>query len=125
MPLLTERYDTDRLQAVISERPEENVMHFDDFGFQADLNPVTVRRKDSVCLVLQESGDTFYILMNACMLIPFSRCPEKKNVDILLLEEGEFTNEGWIAGRRLNGDEAARLISEEPVLWRIKLLMYE
>lgn len=125
IPLLTERYGTDSLQAVIGERPKENVMYFNDFGFQVDLKPVTVQRKDSVCLIMQESSDTFYIIMNACMLFPISCHPEKRNVDILLLEEGEFTEEGWMAFRRLNGDESARLTSEKPVLWKMKLLMYE
>ncbi len=125
MPLLTSRYGTDGLQAVCSERKEEDTMLFGTFGFRVLTDTPMIRRKDSVCLIVRESEDTFYILANACMVAFFSQDHEKPYAEIFSYEEGEFRDGVWKAGRRLNGDEAASLKFEKPQLRKIRLHAFE
>lgn len=75
MPLLVSRYGTDGLQAVCSERKEEDTMLFGTFGFRILMDTPMITRRDGV----------------------------------------------WKAGRRLNGDEAASLKFEKPLLRKIRL----
>lgn len=143
MGLLTSRYGTADLQAVISEKvgmepidltrgaeglsmgkSGNDTMLFEDFGFKAVMNLPMVQRKDGVCLVVREYEDTFYMLVNGCMVNLFSADPEKPNCDIISLEEGEFENGRWKAKRRLNGDEAASLLFNRYTLLKLKLFAY-
>ena len=125
MPLLTAKYGTKGLQAVISERPDQNMMVFDRFGFKALMNMPMIERQDGVCLALQQEENEFYLIANGCLIAMFSTDPQKPNVDILSLEEGEFRNGKWYMRRRLNGDEAASLRFEKPTLLKVKLFSYE
>lgn len=124
MPLLTERYGTEDLQAVLSERTEESVMDFGNWRVLTVMNSPMLKRKDGVCLALKISEDEFYLLANGCGIKFLSGDPEKPNVDYLLLEEGDFRNGIWHAQRRINGDETASLIYESPVLLHVKLFAY-
>ena len=142
MPLLTDKYGSDELQAVCSETMDMTLaepnggfadmgnmagetMMFDDFGFQVIMNIPLVKRKDGVCLILRESRDTYYILANGCMITAFSANPEKTFYDIISLEEGEFVDGRWKAGRRLNGDEASRLCFNNYELLKLKVFQYQ
>ena len=125
MSLLTEKYGTYDLQAVIIERKEDDTMMFGSYGFKIMMELPMIRRKDGVCLVLKESEDQFYIIANGCAVIPFSANPVKPNVDILSLEEGKFENEKWKMTRRLNGDEVALMSYNKPTLLKIKLFAYK
>lgn len=53
MPLLTSKYGTKDLQAVISERPEQDTMIFDCYGFKVITDTPMITRKDGVCLILR------------------------------------------------------------------------
>lgn len=145
MPLLTEAYGTNDLQAVISEKmdmtpsdpskgfagmmansdPENDTMMFGDFGFKVMMNMPLVTRKDGVCLILKAEEDTYYILANGCMITPFSANQEKPNYDIIALEEGKFVDGQWKAGRRLNGDEASRFCYNDYTLVKLKVFAYK
>lgn len=125
IPLLTSKYGTKDLQAVISERPEQDTMVFRQFGFKAMMNMPMITRKDGVCLALQVSENEFYLIANGCMVAPFSANPEKPNVDVLSLEEGEIREGKWYMRRRLNGDEVASMRYDKPVLLKIKLFAYQ
>lgn len=124
MPLLTDAYGTNRLQAVISEQPGKDMMLFEKFGFKALMNLPIIERKDGVCLALQTEPDTFYVIANACLVAPFSTDRSKPNVDILALEEGKFVDGQWQVTCRLNGDEAANMSYHKPTLLKIKLFAY-
>lgn len=124
MPLLTEKYGTSDLQAVSCERKEEDKMLFGTFGFQIALDTPMIVRKDSVCMILKESEDTFYILIHAAAFGYFSTDSDRPNVDVLALEEGHFENGIWIPGRRLNGDEVVNTMYQEPTLLKLKLFAY-
>lgn len=125
MPLLTSKYGTEDLQAVISERPKQDAMIFGQYGFKVMMDTPMIRRKDGVCLALKTSEDEFYLIANGCMIVAFSTNPEKPNVDILSLEEGEIREGKWHMRRRLNGDEAASMRYDKPVLLKIKLFAYQ
>lgn len=125
MNMFTEKYGTNDLQAVIGELPEQSRMSFDEFGFQVMMDmPPLIERKDGVCLALQWNTDEFYLIASGCMVSMYSTNPKKPNVDIALLEEGEFIDGVWHMYRRLNGDEAASMRYDKPVLLKIKLIAY-
>ncbi len=125
MPLLASRYGTGDLQAVSSERKEEDKMIFGTFGFQAALDTPMIARKDGVCMIVKESEDTFYVLIHAAALGWFSTDPERPNVDVLVMEDGYFENGTWITSRRLNGDEVVTTLYHEPTLLKIRLFAYQ
>lgn len=124
MPLLVSKYGTNDLQAVIAERPETDTMVFGRYGFKAIMNSPMSSRNDGVCLALKENENTFYVLVNGAMLVPFSADPENPNLDILCMEDGCFVDGTWKADRRLNGDQAAIMNYEKPTLLKIKLYAY-
>ena len=124
LPLLAEKYGTGSLQAVSSERKDEDTMMFGKFGFKAMMQPPMVQRTDGVCLALQVAEDEFYVIANGCMLVPFSMDTQNPHLDILSLEEGDFENGEWHAQRRLNGDEVAAQRYNKPSLLKIKLFAY-
>ena len=113
------------LAGMMKSNPENDTMMFGTFGFKVIMNMPMIPRKDGVCLVVRESEDTYYILGNACMIAPFSADPAKPNYDIISLEEGCFENGEWKAGRRLNGDESARLTFDEYGILKLKVFTYE
>lgn len=138
MPMLAEAYGSDRLQAVSAETdpaipdPSGNpflakqpAMDFGAFtvtvGFQSQINP----RGDGVCLCLAVSDHECWIVGNACDIRLNSGNKEQPNLDLLLLEEGRFENSRWIPGRRLNGDESARLSMDKPSVWHLKFFTYQ
>lgn len=138
MPMLAQAYGTDRLQAVSAETdppipdPSGNpllahhpVMDFGAFQitatFQNQFNP----RGDGVCLCLAISENECWLVGNACGLSLSSGDSDRPNLDLLLLEEGSFEKGQWIPGRRLNGDESARLSMTAPSVWHAKFFTYE
>ncbi len=123
-PLLAEVYGTEKLQAAISERPEENCLRFPRFTFRVLMDTPVIPRKDGVCLAMQLAEDEFYLLVNACMLQFLSGDSGKPHVDILSLEEGELSDGQWKMYRRLNGDESFALDFKKPTLLRVKLFAY-
>ena len=99
-------------------------MHFDQYGFRIITNHPFITRKDGVCLALRETDDTFYLIANACMIVPFSENLNMPNTDILDLEEGYFENGQWKVACRLNGDEVATFRLDKPTLLKIRLFHY-
>lgn len=121
-PLLGERLGTDKLQAVICERPEENRMTFGLLGFDITFGGGT----PGACMVVQTGKMEFFLLAMHCMVTPVSLDSDKPHTDILCLEDGEFDSEHvWQPLRRLNGDEATRIRCEKPILLHLRLLQYQ
>ena len=124
MPLVAPLYGTDQLQAVCAERKEP--ASFLDFGklrvyvqFQNPLDPEAV---NGVALGVQNADGEVWILAYRCILAFLAG--DAKNLDILEFEEGFFDGGVWKRGRRLNGDEAASLMFDKPVLLRVKVYTY-
>lgn len=120
---LTAKYGTDDLQAVISERPEQDTVEMGQFGFKFIMkNPFTGESSGAAgALVLKDDG-YYYLLMDNCGVIPFSADPQKPHFDFLDVEEGCFENGKWVTHLRRNGDEVAFIAVTEPTLIRMRLL---
>lgn len=125
MPLLAEKYGTSDLQAVTSERREDDTMLFGTYGFKMSVDNPMLKSKVGVCLILKKTADEFYIIASGCSVIQFSADETKPHVDILSLEEGKFEDGSWKMIRRLNGDEAMVMTYEKPTLLKIKLFAYK
>ena len=125
MPLLAERIGTSKLQAVCSERKEDCVLDFGDFRVMAAFDHPMLAKKDGVCLGIQTAPDECILLVNRCGLMFASGREGQPNLDILSLEEGEMQTGHWKTIRRLNGDEAAFMKYDAPVLLRLKVFIYD
>jgi len=137
LPLISEAYGTDRLQALSAEtdpalpHPSGNPMlsvppHMDFGLFQVEVSfkGPTNPRSDGACLCLQVDENECYLLGNACGLNFVSLEADKPNLDYLLVEEGSFDNGVWKPGRRLNGDETARLFMDHPTILHVRFFRY-
>ena len=125
MPLLADRYGTSALQALCAE--QRNDTQCMDFGklrvsavFHSEFPPL---KGNGVALCVQISPEEYYLLGYQCDLS--LRAGDAKHLDILLMEEGQFTNGKWRRGRRLNGDEVAIMTVEMPKLFRLKIHTYD
>lgn len=123
MDVLTDKYGTEDLQAVSMEIPEKNEMLFGKFGFRISKEASGCGR-DGVCLICRESENTFYMIIKGCSFSVFSNNPEMPFAEILLLEEGGFSNNVWVGGRRINGDEISVLSYTKPTLLKIQLHLF-
>lgn len=124
MPLLTEKYGTSDLQAASSEIGAGASFAMGTYRIDAIFDSPFMGRKDGACLVLKESEDTFYLVVQAASLQFFSDDSAQPSLDILALEEGHFWDGKWIRGRRFNGDEAVLTAYEKPTLLKVKLFAY-
>lgn len=119
-------YGTDNLQAVIAENCKDGTgeMLFEDYRFRVQMAVSGQGEQKGVCLILKAEEDTFYMFANACQIEICSNDKAREHCDILSYEEGAFSEGTWVAGRRLNGDEAAAITFEEYRLVKIKLFLY-
>ena len=123
-PYLCERYGSEKLQAAISEKPEENTLDFGLFQFRVVFDSPFIRRKNGACLMLQTGEDEFYAIVCGCSLDVASEDAGRPNVDYLCVEEGHFADGAWAPGRRLNGDEITMMLFEEPTMLKIQVFAY-
>lgn len=125
IPIVAPKYGTGELQALSAERKEDQpVLDFGKLRVEALFrHPYLPLKGNGVVLGVQMSEEEYYLLgyQSAISL----RAGDAKNLDILELEEGCFTEGKWIRGRRLNGDEAASLTVEKPCLYRLKIHTYD
>lgn len=125
LPILTTCYGTKRLQAACGEQKQQmNCMMFEKFGVAAAFESPMQTRNNGYCLVVQAAENECYILADACSLNFISGSEKEPNIDLLLLEEGEFTDGIWKRRRRLNGDEAAFMAMDRPTLLHAKFFVY-
>lgn len=67
MPMLTEFYGTDRLQAVIHERSSEGTMRFGDIEISALFGAPGMHVKQGACLALDAGNPDFFLLGYGCI----------------------------------------------------------
>lgn len=137
MPMLADAYGTDRLQAVSAEtdpavpdpggNPLLAVHPSMDFGafrvtasFGGPMNP----RNDGALLCLKVSDGECWLVGNACGVSLSSGKESEPNLDLLLAEEQVFADGEWRTGRRLNGDETARISFDRPTALRVQFFTY-
>lgn len=80
-------------------------------------------------IIISISPDEFFVLGEGIILTFESLHPKEVNAGILYIEEGNFVNDKWISGRRLNGDEShqgrhLRIPYNECQIQRLKLYRY-
>lgn len=125
LPIIGEHLGSENLKSSSGESSTASVLTFSNFSittmYQSQMQP----RTDGYCLAVKVSENECYILGNAVSLTFASNNSEKRNLDILMLKEGEFKNGIFIPGRRLNGDEAAHIALDEPRILYLKYFLYD
>jgi len=119
MSALVEKYGTNELQASSAEIADIALFEMGPYQIYADF-----QRKDGACLVLRQSTNCFFLVVQSVALSFRSADSARPGLDILSLEEGEFVNGFWHSGRRLNGDEAVLNTYDEPAILRVRLFIY-
>lgn len=125
MPLITERIGTTALQAVSSERPNENILKFGKFIVKAITDHPMQKGKPGVCMGIKLSENECLLLAKGCVIRLMSNDDDCPNIDILDLEEGYIENGRWNMTRRLNGDEATLMNFDDITLLRLKVHTYK
>ena len=133
LPLLADAYGSPRLQALSAETdpaipgPDHSpytaklpAMDFDSFRVSVSFP----ESGNGACLCLQVSPDECYIAGKACGITLDSLDRGTPHLDLVLAEEGSFAAGQWIPGRRLNGDETARIHLDGPSLLHLKFFVY-
>lgn len=124
MPLLTDAYGTERLQAVCAENGASGVLAFPDFYVDAAFETPVFKSPTGVCMGLQTGNDSCILFLNGCCLGFRSSSNTNPNLDLISVEEGKIENGKWETIRRLNGDETAYLCFDKPTLLKIKVFIY-
>jgi len=124
LPLLTSKYGTKDLQAVIQEQKNDSCMVFGKYGIKAVFDLPFFPVKEGVCLALKCSDNEFLILASGCLLSPYSLDENRPFLDILSLEEGSLNHGNWVMRRKWNGDEQQMLMIGEPLILKMKLSAY-
>lgn len=85
------------------------LLNFENYDFQISYAPKQSCKPIASGMIYEVNENSFYIIgmMSKIKILP--KPGEKKKIDILKLEEGEFKDGEWKAGRLLNGDEKISL----------------
>jgi len=92
----------------VTLRHERKAPQVEDLG---KIVPVTDPAKTTTVaaqgyvLVIAEQPDQFIIAGKDVQITFAANGPAPTVVELAKVEEGSFTKDGWVAGRRLNGDE--------------------
>lgn len=121
MPLLTSKYGTKDLQAIMKEKKEDSMMVFGKYGIKAIFDIPFIKSKEGACLAIKISENEFMVLASGCVLAPVSLDENLPFVDILSIEEGHIKDGKWHMLRRWDGDEVLMFKIEEPLILKIKL----
>ncbi len=125
IPLLKPRYGTNRLQAVIGERPSQDLLSFGSVRFRCNFQDASgAIHANGYALILQIDDESFYCVFSGCSIHPESNDPDNPNLDLLRVEDGNFHNGAWQRDRVLNGDETSTLAFDGPKLLFIKVMTY-
>ena len=125
MPLITSKYGTKDLQAVIKEKKDDSLMTFGKYGIKAMFDIPFIKSKEGACLAVKMKDNEFMVLVSGCMLMPISLDENLPFLEVLSIEEGSIHNGNWQMLRKWNGDEALMFKIEEPLLLKIKLSAYK
>ncbi|MCY3020256.1 MAG: DUF5597 domain-containing protein [Planctomycetota bacterium] len=122
LPVVAERQGTGTMLGILQS--SDAVREADLGGFRLRIKSATPYEKTKVPsfgLVIALAADE-YLVAGANIAVDFLPLPGGlPNVEQLFHEEGRYENGEWIPGRRLNGDEYAVVLHEEPGLRRVKL----
>ncbi|MBQ0064402.1 MAG: DUF5597 domain-containing protein, partial [Firmicutes bacterium] len=119
---LAAAYGTPSLQATCAEQSTDlgySYLKFNKYTFKTVYHSPFQTRRNGACLILEESDDTFFVLLNGCTISVQGN--NREFAEILSLEEGYFENQQWRRLGKLNGDEMQFIMSDAPKLLKIKL----
>lgn len=102
-----------------------NMVCMDSYGILAVFDFPMLAAKDGVLLGVKIGEDEYMLIAMRAFLKFISLDPEKPHTDILSLEEQRVVDGKLVSGRRLNGDESAFLMINEPALLKVKLMNYQ
>ncbi len=125
MPVLTQAYGTERLQAVCAEEKKPGLLNFADFAVDVVYETLMFRSGNGVCLGLKTEKDSCILLMKGCGINFRSLREDLPHLDLLRVEEGTLKEGKWETIRRLNGDETVFMSFEQPALLKVKVFLYE
>ena len=123
-PVIGRLYGSEKLDAASSEEGSKKTFSFGPYSITADFSSSYISRTNGACLVAQTDENEFLILAMGCAISMASNDENRPGMDILKAEEGRFADGSFQAYRRINGDETAIMIAEEPTLYRVKLFVY-
>lgn len=109
------------LDAVTSERPDENVIDLVDFRLTAHFPEGGM--PGAVAAGRARDG-SIYVVSSHAMITFSSTAEDLPHVDFIALEDGSAQDGAWVRDRRLNGDEATVTSYDEPTLLRVELFAY-
>lgn len=124
MPILAEKYGTNTLQAVSAEQKADvSLMDFGKLRVAAVFqNPLVPMKGNGVVLCAQMSLEEYYLIGYQSGV--FLMAGDAQHYDLLQVEEGSFVEGQWCRDRRLNGDETAFFVFQEPKLLKLKIHTY-
>ena len=125
LPQIGKAYGSARLQGCSIEQEVKEGLIFDPFVFRPKFQSEYIENRNGACLVLQATAEEFYVIALGCLLQIDSGDSMRPNIDFLCVEEGNMVDGIFTPKRRLNGDEVAVFIVEDPTLLRIKLFCYK
>lgn len=105
-PLVLKWRGTDRMTAFIRSNPWERgcIIPMDDYDLQLDYLPENPGQPGSAGIIFREENG-FYISGCQVRFTPLPKKGSESHLTIVRLEEGEWKDGIWEAGRVLNGDE--------------------
>lgn len=126
-PLYFEYRNSSHLQSVVKRNEHDygKLLHFDKYDILVSYSPKLQYKPTSGGIIL-ETSESEFIVIGTMINIKFLAKPGRnKKVEFLRLEEGEFQNGKWKAGRVLNGDEKMMLkLKDMPSAYKIHLYEY-
>lgn len=109
------------LDAVTSERPDENVIDLVDFRLTVHFPEGGM--PGAVAAGRARDG-SIYVVSSHAMITFSSTAEDLPHVDFIALEDGSAQDGAWVRDRRLNGDEVTVTSYDEPKLLRVELFAY-
>jgi hypothetical protein len=125
MPWLIRYRGTGNLTGFLLGDGEEEESEFK--GYKIKAAALRNKNTDDVpanAMVIALSEDEFLITGTNISIDFYSGSADTTIVDMLSLQEGEFVNGNWEAGRRLNGDERQVRFGNDYKILRLKLYRY-
>lgn len=126
LPIIGQQLGTANLDATCGECGATSEIQIGNLRLVTNYQNMMQPRNDGYCLCVKAVEDECYILGNACGIEFASNNSEMPNLDLLLTEEIILDSEGkWKTGRRLNGDETARINFNKPSILHVKYFVYD
>jgi len=126
-PLYLRYRHTGRLQAFVKRHEHDygKLLHFSRYDILVNYPPRAPRKPVGGGMILELSEHEFIVIGTMFRLRFLTKPGKQEQAAILHLEEGEFVNGRWVAGRVLNGDERMSVqLKDIPAAYRIVLYEY-